>query len=51
MRITKTLTALAVVAAVSLFLNGCNCCKGEITGDKTDTTATPTPSPTPKPRA
>jgi hypothetical protein len=51
MRIAKTLTALAVVAAVavSLFLNGCNCCKDKLTGDKTDTTATPTPSPTPKP--
>ncbi len=51
MRIAKTLTALVVVAAVaaSLFLNGCNCCKDEITGDKTGSQATPTPSPTPKP--
>jgi hypothetical protein len=51
MKIARTLTALAVVAAVavSLFLNGCNCCKDEIAGDKTGTQAKPTPSPTPKP--
>jgi hypothetical protein len=48
MRIARTLNALAVVVAVSLFLNGCNCCKDEITGNKTGTQATHTPSPTPK---
>jgi outer membrane murein-binding lipoprotein Lpp len=47
MRIAKALTTLVVVAAVaaSLFLNGCNCCKDEITGNKTGTQATPSPTP------